>query len=74
MKPRDILMSGNKSDLISGLAQMVKHGVIKEFHQAKDPDTDTVRWVIADNDGETLYFKTNEARALVKGAMLRKTK
>jgi hypothetical protein len=53
---------------------MVKHGVIKDFHQAKDPDTDTVRWVIADNDGETLYFKTNEARALVKGAMLRRTK
>ncbi len=53
---------------------MIEHDLIKAFHQAKDPDTNTVRWVIADNDGNTLYFRTNEAQALVKGVMLSMTK
>lgn len=49
---------------------MLDKKVIKGFHQAKNPDDDTVRWVIADNDGNTLYFRTNEAQALVKGVMM----
>jgi hypothetical protein len=53
---------------------MIEHKYIKAFHQAKDPDTDTVRWIVADNVGNTLYFKTNEAQALVQGAMLSMTK
>lgn len=64
----------NKTDLIDGLNSMIAHKYIKEFYQAKDPETDRVRWVIADNQGNTLFFKTNEAQALVKGAMLSMTK
>ena len=64
----------NKNELVDGLTIMVQQKIIKAFHQAKDPDTDTVRWVIADNEGNTLYFRTNEAQALVKGVMLSMTK
>ena len=64
----------NKNELVDGLTIMVQQEIIKAFHQAKNPDDDTVRWVIADNEGNTLYFRTNEAQALVKGAMLFMTK
>ena len=72
-RPRTFILS-NKNDLIEGLNMMIEHKYIKAFHQAKDPETDTVRWIVADNVGNTLYFKTNEAQALVQGAMLSMTK
>ena len=71
-RPRTFILS-NKNELVEGLSMMIEHDLIKAFHQAKDPDTNTVRWVIADNDGNTLYFRTNEAQALVKGVMLSMT-
>ena len=72
-RPRTVILS-NKNELIEALGMMLEKKVIKGFHQAKDPEDNTVRWVIADNDGNTLYFRTNEAQALVKGAMLSMTK